>query len=134
MALTLSYAVKRIKIKDETNSDGVLLENAVCNTYWEVTGTDEEGRTAMWSGATPFTAANVPAASFVAFEDLQESDVLGWITNVVENDPTYKAHIESQLRRLIEDTTVAEVTGSSLPWEEDDVAPEGANTAVSATP
>ena len=43
MALTLAYSVTGIKVKDEVNADGVTLENAVCQTYWKLTGTDENG-------------------------------------------------------------------------------------------
>jgi len=121
MALTLSYSVTGLKVKDEVNKDGVTLPNAVCQTYWKVTGTDESGNTAEWSGATPFTAANVPEASFTSFESLTEADVIGWIKAVVDGDPSYKAHIEEQLQKEIDQNAQTEAT---MPWATDDVTPD----------
>lgn len=116
MALTLSYTVRNLKVRDEVNADGDTLVNAVVQTHWDVTGTDENGNTAQWTGATPFSAATVPAGQFTAFEDLQEEHVIGWITKVVESDPTYKAHIVEQLQKQIDQTTEVEKAGEALPW------------------
>jgi len=126
MALTYTYAVRNLKVKDEVNSEGVTLTNAVVQTYWDITGTDENGNSAKWTGATPFTAANVPAGSFTAFETLEEATVIGWIQNVINNDPTYKAHIDEVLLNSIKEETevVTEKTGADLPWGEAAPAPE----------
>lgn len=116
MALTHTWSVTSLKVKDEVNADGETLTNAVVQTYWKVVGTDENGNTGEFSGATPFTAANVPAGSFVAFEDLTEETVLGWIKGVVDADTTYKEHIDSQITRQIEAETTTEKASDSLPW------------------
>lgn len=116
MALTLSYTVRNLKVRDEVNNDGDTLPNAVVQTYWDVTGTDENGNTASWTGATPFSAATVPAGQFTAFEDLQEEHVLTWIRSVVDGDPTYKAHIIEQLQKQIDQATETEKAGDALPW------------------
>ena len=113
MALTLEYSVTNLKVKDEVNAEGVTLSNAVCQTFWKVVGTDPDGNTTDWAGATPFTAANVPAGSFTAFENLEESTVLGWITAVVEADEGYKAHIVGQLQRQLDEKLI---TDAEMPW------------------
>jgi len=118
MALTLTYKVKNLKVRDQVNSEGATLQNAVVQTYWEVTGTDENGNSAMWAGATPFSAENVPAGSFKAFENLTEADVLSWIQNVVNSNPSYKAHIEEQIQKEMDKDAVTEVEAGSLPWAE----------------
>jgi|TARA_B110000977_G_scaffold10567_1_gene13815 hypothetical protein len=122
MALTLEYSVTNLKVKDEVNAEGVTLSNAVCQTFWKVVGTDPEGNTTDWAGATPFTAANVPAGSFTAFENLEESTVIGWITAVVEADEGYKAHIVGQLQRQLDESLI---TDADMPWAED-VTPDPA--------
>ena len=118
MALTLSYSITSLKVKDEVNADGVTLPRAVYQTYWTITGTNPAGQTASWSGATPFTAANVPEGSFTAFEDLTEADVVGWIQAVVDGDPQYKAHIDEQLEKRIEEEhgTGEDIASDALPW------------------
>ena len=69
---TWAWEVTQLKRKDEVNSEGATLSGAVCQTFWKVTGTDANGNTGEFSGATPFSAANTPAGSFVAFDDLTE--------------------------------------------------------------
>jgi hypothetical protein len=116
MAFTYTWAVTSLKVKDEINAEGDTLTNAVVQTYWKVTGTDENGNTGEFSGATPFSAANVPAGSFKAFEDLVEADVIDWIQNVVNNDAAYKSHIDGQIQKIIDVNTVVEKAADELPW------------------
>ena len=120
MALTLEYSVTSLKVKDETNAEGVLLENAVCQTYWKVIGTDENGNKGEFQGATPFSAVTVPEANFKAFADLTEADVVAWIQAVVDADPSYKEHIEAQIQREIDKTVTREV---AMPWAEEVTPP-----------
>lgn len=131
MALTLSYSVTSLKVKDEVNADGETLRNAVCQTYWKVTGTDDNENVAEWSGATPFSAAAVSSGSFVAFEDLQEEQVVGWIEAVVEGDATYKAHIIDQLQKTIDQEIATEPT---LPWATEDEVEAAATAAADGEP
>lgn len=116
MAFTYTWTVTSLKVKDEINAAGDTLTNAVVQTYWKVTGTDANGNTGEFSGATPFSAANVPAGSFKSFADLVEADVIGWIQNVVNNDASYKAHIDGQIQKMIDVNTVVEKTANELPW------------------
>ena len=134
MALTLTYTVQSLKVKDEVNADGVTLENAVVQTYWKAHGEDADGNIGEFSGATPFSAATVPAGSFKAFADLVEADVVAWISAVVEADAGYKAHILEQCQRQIDDSCPAD---TPMPWAPDvtpdpeAVAAEGAAVDVS---
>ena len=113
MAVTYTWAVTGLKTKNETNADGVVLNNAVVQTYWKKTGTDENGNEGTFSGATPFTAADVPAGEFVAFESLTEEIVLGWIKAVVVG--TYEEHVNGQIQKQI-DQSINPVVESAMPW------------------
>lgn len=124
MAFTYTYTVRNLKVKDEVNADGEILPNAVCQTYWDITGTDEEGNTGQFTGATPFSAANVPAGSFTAFADLDEATVIGWITSVINGDAGYKAHIDTQIQKEIDRNVATEMSGEDLPWGTPTPAPE----------
>jgi len=116
MAFTYEWSVTNLKVKDQVNSEGATLQNAVVQTHWQVTGTDENGNSAQFSGATPFTAENVPAGTFTAFADLTEANVLAWIQNVVNNDAGYKAHIDERIQFEIDKDLVTEIEEDSLPW------------------
>lgn len=128
MSYTYSYKINSVKLKDETNHEGVTLNRAVYQTYWTITGTNSAGQSASWSGATPLSAANVPAGSFVAFDDLTEAQVVGWIQNIVESDAGYLAHINERLDDEIEREFggIEEVENNALPWatEDDPAAPD----------
>lgn len=125
MALSTDYTwaweVTSLKRKDQVNSEGATLTGAVTQTFWKVTGTDSDGNTGEFSGATPFTAENVPAGSFVAFEDLTEETVLGWIQNIVNNDQGYANHISERVKHDIEKDLEEE---AAMPWGDgSDVTP-----------
>ena len=95
MSITYTWAVTSLKTRTECNN-----ENAVVQTYWEKTGTDEEGNIGIFHGATPFTSVDVPEGQFVAFEDLTEDIVLGWIKPVVVG--TYEQHVNEQIQKEID--------------------------------
>jgi hypothetical protein len=120
MALTYTWKVKGLRKQDQVNSEGATLSGAVVQTYWECEGTDENGNTSVFSGATPFSAENVPAGTFVAFEDLTEETVLGWIRNVVEGDGGYMDHIEERIRHEIGKVTIED---APMPWAPEEVTP-----------
>lgn len=124
MAFTYAWKVTNLKVKDQVNADGESLQNAVVQTYWQCEGTDENGNSAHFAGATPFSAENVPAGSFKAFADLTEADVLAWIQNVVNSDANYKAHIDEQIQKEIDKELVTEVEEESLPWATPAPAPD----------
>jgi len=131
MALTLSYKVTGLKKRDQVNSEGATLQGAIVQTYWECEGTDENGNKAKFNGATPFTAVDVPAGSFVPFEQLTESTVIGWIQNVVETSMGYKDHIEERIRDQIDQENVVD---AAMPWAPNDVTPTPGAPAADAVP
>ena len=108
MAITYTWKVNELKVRDE----GVH-KNAVVQTYWEKIGTDEDGNEGKFSGATPFSAANVPEGSFVPFEELTEAIVLGWIQNVVIG--AYEKHVNEQIQKQI-DAEKNPLMSPGLPW------------------
>tara|TARA_B110000971_G_scaffold221579_1_gene269294 strand:- start:1472 stop:1897 length:426 start_codon:yes stop_codon:yes gene_type:complete len=111
--LTWVWEVSSLKKKDEVNSEGATLAGAVVQTFWKVTGTNGAGGTGEFSGATPFTAVNVPAGSFTAFETLTEATVLGWIQAVVNADQGYADHISGRVEAQIDEATVED---GVMPW------------------
>lgn len=128
MAFTYKYEVTSLKVKNEVVGN-TINQNAVVQTYWKLTGTDEslvteEGNNqGTFSGATPFTTTTMPEGyNFIPFADLTEADVISWIQAVVEGNPSYKQHIDDQIQKQI-DEKMRPITESDLPW-----APPKANT------
>ena len=118
MSLTYTWKVTGIKTRDEVNELGETLQNAVVQTYWQKIGTDADGNEGTFSGATPFTAANVPAGEFVPLAELTEETVIGWIQDVVVGG--YEEHVNSMIQKQIDDKTITDV---ALPWAPEPEAP-----------
>ena len=74
MALTYEWKLTGLRKQQTAN-----LDNVVVGTFWKVTGTDEDGNTGEFSGATPFELSTVNTASFTVYSDLSESQVLEWV-------------------------------------------------------
>lgn len=128
MAFTYKWEVTGLRKRDQVNSNGETLPGAIVQTYWKVTGTDADGNEASFSGATPFTAVEVPAGEFVAFENLTEETVLSWIRASVEGPAGYMDHINERIQNEIDKTAE---TDAALPWAPD-VTPD--MPRVDATP
>lgn len=111
MAITYTWKITELKTKDVSPSQ----PNAVVQTYWEKVGTDENGNTGMFAGATPFTVDPTDdSGPFIPFEQLTEADVLAWVQSVVVGD--YEAHVNERIRKDMEEhmNIVAE---AKLPWD-----------------
>lgn len=124
MSMTYTWKVTGIKVRDEVNANGETLPKAVCQTYWNKVGVDSNGNEGTFSGATPFTAANIPADQFVPFDQLTEEVVLGWIKAIVVGG--YEEHVNSMIAKQIADKAVTE---QSMPWAPAPEAPASTPTA-----
>lgn len=111
----MNYTWKITGLKRKDSPD---LQNIIVQTYWKKIGTDDDGNTGEFSGATPFDLSTVDPNNFVSYENLTEEMVLGWIQSVVVGD--YEEHVNSRIQKEIDSkvSPVTEVTGG-FPWEPD---------------
>jgi len=117
--MTLTYKWKITSLK-KTDDPSVELNDIIVQTRWTLTGTDEEGNSGTFTGATPFEPDQVDPVNFTTYETLTEAMVIGWIQEVVNNNPTYKEHIEEQIQKQIDaiKKPQIEVDSDALPWAE----------------
>ena len=116
MALAYKYEITSLKVRDE-EVNGNTNTNAVVQTYWKLTGTDEDGNEGTFSGATPFTSTTMPEGDeFVPFEDLTEEMVIDWISDVVNTNSGYKQHIDEQIMKQINEK-IRPISEPTLPWK-----------------
>ena len=114
MAVTYTWKVTSLKVKDVSEDR----TNAIVQTYWTKTGTDEDGNQGVFSGATPFTLDPTDTSGpFIPFEQLTEEDVLDWIKSVVVG--SYEDHVNSKIAEQIADK-VTPTTEAKLPWAPDE--------------
>lgn len=109
MAITYTWEVTGLKTSTVNGTSDVVVQ-----TYWKKTGTDDDGHTGSFTGATPFSAANIPvSSSFVPFSELTEAAVIEWIKAVVVGD--YEAHVDGRIADEIA-RKHNPVTDATLPW------------------
>lgn len=111
MAITTTWSVNDMTHKD---SDG-----GVFLVYWSLTATD--GTYSAQEGGKLRCTANPSASDYIAYADLKESDVLGWVyDSLKEGDET-----AAEAKKRIEDDRTAKVQGqidraaansSGVPW------------------
>ena len=103
-------------IKQNTND----LDNVIIGTRWTVTGTNGDGITGEFQGATPLELDSADTDNFTPFEDLTESQVLGWIQNKVSGSTpnSYWGHITERIDKEIQEKTFVkiDVNETELPW------------------
>jgi len=109
----MEYSYKITGLKTSTVNE---VKNVVTQTYWTLTGTDENKNTGTFNGATPFNDSPVTGSTFVSFDNLTEDIVIGWIKNVVEKNDAYFNHIKEQINNQILDKINADV---KMPWSKD---------------
>jgi hypothetical protein len=123
MSLTITrWEVTGLQVRDQVNAEGVTLTDAVVQTYWKQFAQDADGNEGFFTGATPFTAEDVPAGEFTAFADLTEATVLSWIQDYVSTQPGYQEHISEQIQEMI-DRQVNVVRDATMPWAPEEVTP-----------
>lgn len=126
MSLTYTWELTGMKLQ----SDGEV-QNAVVQTYWKCTGTDADGDSGTFSGATPFGLADIDPNNFTPYEDLTEAQVLGWIEAAAAS---YMDHINEQIEKQIALVKMPEtdVNEGNFPW--DPPVPEPADETIVETP
>tara|TARA_A200000159_G_scaffold154892_2_gene168166 strand:- start:96 stop:491 length:396 start_codon:yes stop_codon:yes gene_type:complete len=107
--LTYTWAVTGLK----TSTSGVH-NRAVTQVYWSKTGTDSEGRSGVFRGATPLTAEGVSEADFIDFASLPEATIIGWVKSEIAGD----THPNERIQIQINDASNP-VTDEELPWSTD---------------
>jgi len=116
MSVDYTWEITSLRTKNETLGDGVVLPNAVCQTYWRKTGTDANGVVGAFDGATPFSASNLTPEEFQQFDTLTEEIVLGWVKTQVVGD--YEEHVNEQIQMRM-DEVVSSETETALPWPQE---------------
>ena len=111
MAITTTWSVNDMTHKD---SDG-----GVFLVYWSLTATD--GTYSAQEGGKLQCTADPSASDYIAYADLKEADVLGWVySSLIEGDETAaeaKARIEAERTAKVQgqiDRAAANSTG--IPW------------------
>lgn len=126
MANEITYEWKLTGIVKSTPST-LPVSDIVVAVRWVVTGTDEDGNSAVFNGSTPFELSTVDPDNFTPYNELTEEQVLGWVENYVKVVNPYWDHVQQQIDKKIEESkqTIQDVAADDLPWS----PTSGSNTA-----
>ena len=115
MALTYEWKLTGLK-KQNTDT----LSDVIVGTQWSLTGTDIDGNSGTFNGATPFSHQDLNGDGFVDYRDLTEELVLDWVKNSVSGSSSsnYMNHINEQIQKQINDVKFVklDVTHMDYPW------------------
>jgi hypothetical protein len=115
MGLTYDWKLTSLRKQNTDN-----LSDVIVGTQWKLTGTDEDGYTGVFNGATPFELRDLNGDGFVDYRDLTEELVLGWIKSQVSGSTAanYMNHINQQIQKQINHTKYInmDVQERDLPW------------------
>ena len=101
-------------------------ENVVLHARWELIGTDgTTGTEGRFVGATPIDFNSGSVDEFVAFGELTEELVIGWVSASVTGPSGYWDHISEQIQKKIDEVDDAseEISSEALPWSTGSVTP-----------
>jgi len=104
--MTYTWKITGVKTVDTDSVTDVVIQ-----TYWEKTGTDENGNQGTFSGATPFSQSSINPENFIPYAQLTEEIVLGWIQAAVVG--SYGEHVNEQIQKQIDAKNIKQ---PRLPW------------------
>jgi len=112
MANTYSWTINKLDVHPTEES----LSDVVYNVHWGYTATSdqkdkEDNPYSITSIGTQDVGAPDPN-SYIAFDSLKESDVVGWLEASDLNIQKLKTSLDSQIAELIKPTSVAK----DAPW------------------
>jgi hypothetical protein len=115
--MELTYEWKLTGLKKQDTAD---ITDLVIGTQWKLIGTNANGTSGTFSGATPLDIPDADEVGFIPYEELTEELVLGWIQNIVAGNTStnYMDHINEQIIKQINQTeyVIKDVGESDLPW------------------
>lgn len=115
MAIAYTWEITGLK---KTSTGTYDQDHIVVQVYWNCVGTDEQGVSGVFPGATPFDPSAVDPDNFTTYENLTQDQVIGWVQDVVNNNEQYRNHIETQILQQIIQKTVSpvDVDANNMPW------------------
>ena len=101
MAITYTWTI--------ANMERTTADDTVTIAHWRCSGADADGNTGSSYGTTSHTGAPSDP-DYIAYADLTEATVLGWVHESVDKDAT-EASIATQIDAIANPTTAA-----GTPW------------------
>ncbi len=109
--MNLTYVWKLLRFSKKNNSE-LNLNDVIVQTYWSKTGTNEDGISGTFMGATPFYMNQVDSDNFISYGDLTEEIILSWIKSSTSGN----TYIDEVIDDMIDQQINPDITEESFPW------------------
>jgi len=109
--MTYSWEILELYTKDVTNSDGVVLSDAVSQIIWRRTLTAENDQDrSHYVSATDVDASQISESDFVSYDSLSPEVIVSWI------ESRFTAADTAMINKLLERDLSARPEQKNLPW------------------
>lgn len=107
----IKYTWRINTITKKTISD---TDSVIFNVVWEKFGIDEDGHSGVYKISTRLNTSDINSDNFIAYEDLSEDIVIGWIKSVINEEEVDK-YIQNEIKRA-KDKEI-QVENGNFPWQ-----------------
>lgn len=113
--MTITYSLTITKLETENYLN---FSNVVVQTWWDYTGTNENGISGTCNGRTMLTSDNIDPGTFVPFDQLTPEIVSQWVENSMNDQRSlyYREFAEQQVLDQINQKIKDLQTQPDLPW------------------
>lgn len=111
MAITYTWKVTNLKKVDELEGN----TNVIVHARWTRTGTDENGNTGEFQGATPLRLPE-SGSSFSDYDTITEEQVIEWVKGEIAANNGYEEHIVGRITQQINAKKRPAFDVATLPW------------------
>lgn len=113
--MTITYNLVITKLETESYSD---FSNVVVQTWWDYTGTNENGISGNCNGRTTLTTNNIDPSTFVPYDQLTPEIVCSWIESSMDDRTSlyYREFAENQIIDQINQKIKDLQAQPNLPW------------------
>tara|TARA_Y100000389_G_scaffold33334_1_gene28379 strand:+ start:12194 stop:12526 length:333 start_codon:yes stop_codon:yes gene_type:complete len=109
--MTYSWEILDLFTRDVTNSDGIVLTDAVCQVVWRKVLTAEDGiNKSFYLSATTVNAVETSESDFVSYGSLSPDIVVDWIESSLTDADT------AMINKILEKNHATKPEQKSLPW------------------
>ena len=81
--MNYTWQIFNLGLKDQMNSEGQLLEDAVVSVQWKKIATADDGAVATYVGQTDLSASDVAISDFTPLSSVTKEQVVGWVENAI---------------------------------------------------
>lgn len=104
MSTTFTLKINDLKVIQITDQP-----NTVCQIDYEYVGVSDDNRAQSYIGTERLSTEDID--SFIAFDDLTEATIVGWLENIWSD--THYTHMQDQINMRLEAPIV---TSTRAPW------------------